>query len=268
MYNPPEKEGALDERPFFEFRGGLVSVVLPRPGAQVGGGERERITIFSRASRLRLLKMAASLQFEQAKFVTLTFSGIPTPQKAKDALRRFAERLRRRWPSASYVWRMEPQRRGAPHFHLLLFGVRWWPQRSLQATWEACTGEERSIAHIQLIRSDRQLRNYVSKYLAKVDVPPPFDSGAYLDNDTYLHADTGDTWIWPGRWWGVHNRSFLPYFPQLLIRVPYGAHIWQFKRAMRRKYAGVNRGRRGGTVFVTNAYQWSRYLGYLIATEA
>ena len=173
------------------------------PQKQTGGGARGKITTFSRASRKRLLKLFARMSMHKVRtsFLTLTFSASPTPLQAKQALKRFMMRIRRKYPDASGVWRMEYQRRGAIHFHIIMFNFPYFPQKKLQKVWEACTGEAQSIVHITLVRSHRGLMGYVSKYVAKLPAP----GSTSLDNSTYQHD--GGT----GRFYGVLNAEALPY---------------------------------------------------------
>lgn len=166
-----------------------------------GGGIRGVITGFSRASRRRLIDLAARLDTDNVRktFLTLTFSGSPEPDKAKVALKRFTMRLRRAYPNFSAIWRLERQERGAIHFHLICFSLPYIPQRELQSVWEKCTDEDRSILHIKLLNSSRAVMNYVSKYIAKGEDGSVFPS---LDKPTYQHAT--------GRHWGYVNKESLP----------------------------------------------------------
>jgi len=174
--------------------------------APTGGGRRGKITTFSPASRRRMMHFMARIQSHKfsAKFITLTFNGDPTNDEAKKAFRRFAERLKRFDRAASAVWRMEYQpKRGAIHFHLMAFRLKYWSQRLLQRAWEGCTGESRSIVHIKEITSHRMMRNYIAKYIAKVDRA----ENASLEEVTYSHAPRDDI---AGRFWGYIKRAALP----------------------------------------------------------
>jgi hypothetical protein len=171
-----------------------------------GGGRRGIIRVFSRGSRLRLMRFMARLKTRKirASFITLTFTEIVSNARAKTVFKRFAMRLRRAYPMASAVWRMEFQERGAIHFHLLCFKLPFWAQRELQKTWEACTEESTSIAHIKLVHGARSIMSYIAKYIAKVDDRDPTS----LEDDTYQHGEGGDRRS--GRFWGYHNKELLP----------------------------------------------------------
>ena len=112
-------------------------------------------------------------------------------------------RLTRKFPVSSGVWRLEYQpKRGAIHFHLLVFNLPYWKQADLQNEWEACTGEEKSITDIRLLHGARSVMAYIAKYIAKVD-----DSiHTSLDDGSYQHGEDGKA----GRFWGWINKKLLP----------------------------------------------------------
>jgi len=99
---------------------------------------------------------------------------------------------------------MEFQERGAIHFHLLLFNLPFWKQAELQAVWEACTNEERSIVDIRLVHGARSIMSYISKYIAKVDDREGFTS---LEDGAYQHGEREKL---SGRFWGYINKELLP----------------------------------------------------------
>ncbi len=55
-------------------------------------------------------------------FLTLTYPSVwpDDPKKWKNQLQALQLRLRRTWSISAGIWKLEPQRRGAPHFHLIL----------------------------------------------------------------------------------------------------------------------------------------------------
>lgn len=94
---------------------------------------RGAVAEWSRPSRLRMVETMCSLDWgpivapDQAgwrpSMVTLTLPGdwltfAPTGQAFKQLMRAFLERWRRRWGTWRGVWKLEFQRRGAPHLHL------------------------------------------------------------------------------------------------------------------------------------------------------
>jgi len=95
-----------------------------------GAGLRGRINSFSHKSRRRLMETVASVDRRAVAvplFVTLTYpSSFPTDYTVyKKHLDTFLKRLRRAFPNVWAIWRLEFQKRGAPHFHILIFGARY-----------------------------------------------------------------------------------------------------------------------------------------------
>ena len=168
--------------------------------------KRGIIRTFTRASRLRLMRFLARLKVRKirATFLTLTFSEMVSHENAKKVFKRFAMYLRRSFPLSSAVWRLEYQpKRGAIHYHLLLFNLPFWKQAEVQKVWERCTRENRSIVDIRLIHGARSIMAYVSKYIAKVD-----DTPTSLDDGSYQH--TGEKEPPRSRFWGWINKELLP----------------------------------------------------------
>lgn len=114
-----------------------------------GAAVRKPVTRWSNKSRLKMLERFASLDyspFVDKQFVpamlTLTYpadwvSVVPTAQEAKKHLHSFRKRYERAYQRVFFgLWKMEFQRRGAPHFHILApipIGVKFtdW----LSETW-------------------------------------------------------------------------------------------------------------------------------------
>lgn len=192
---------------FIQAQGSLLSLRVAgfqsRPNLKKA--HRGIIRTFSKAARRRLMRFMARLKVRKirATFITLTFTEVVTNERAKVAFKRFAMRLRRRYPDASAVWRMEFQERGAIHFHLLAFNVPFWEQSDLQKTWEDCTEEDTSIVDIRLVHGARSITSYISKYIAKVDDRVPTS----LEDVSYQHE--GEKRI-TGRFWGWINKELLP----------------------------------------------------------
>lgn len=109
-------------------------------------------------------------------FLTLTYPSVyPSDEDARKHLRILWKRIRRATDSsACALWRMELQKRGAPHFHLIM----WLPKR-LSKEWYAQnwfsvvgSGDEKHLkagTRIEHIRTRNGLVWYVSKYVAKVE---------------------------------------------------------------------------------------------------
>lgn len=252
--------------------GSLIKVSKPAgQRKQVGGGLRGQVHGFSKASRRRLMqKLAQVKQDARPLFLTLTYPG-EFPLAAADWKRDFdkwCKRLHRKYPGAGLVWRLEPQKRGAPHYHVLLYGVqisvefREW----LRLSWYECVNSG-DIKHyhrgtdVEAVRSHRGVRSYAGKYLAKVQAPP---QQVNQDGEILPMPD----WSAVGRWWGVRYGENLPWSEVV------GGRMLSFGEAARlmrylRRYLKAQ-GKRvfgsmpGMTVFVNSPRQWFDNLDNLI----
>jgi hypothetical protein len=236
-----------------EAQGSLLALAIRRPAKQRrGGGVRGDVQGFSRASRLRLIRKLARLTPTNTKFVTLTYPDASvSAQDAKKHLRAFLERIRRKYPKTSAVWRLEFQQRGTPHFHLLMFNLPYVPFIELREMWRGVIGLAASsplFVRIELVRSARGVMRYASKYLAK-ETPSPEQGTALLDYDAYLHA---------GRVWGVFNAQNLPLAVQFFATVVVTAmrNFWDAKRLMRHFFARLAKERfAGGCIFAGDTFR-------------
>lgn len=215
------------------------------PGCVVGGGVRGKIGSFSPASRRRLMRLLNSINRDEVYlpfFITLTYhdnwpSSRQGRKKHMDALQK---RMERSYGRFAAVWRLEFQRRGAPHYHLLVFlnpeqivpylgGVRSLHRRSallrlrsdVAWMWNEIVDRE-DIQHLEAgtsvegIRSWKGVNSYAAKYMGKLE--------------TFRGGEEGQES--PGRFWGVWRRSLLPIsYEQTQITLP---HFFQMRRVLRR----------------------------------
>lgn len=102
-------------------------VVIKRVGRRGGGtrGKKMQITEFSDKSRKRLAFVAANTGVLFESMVTLTYPNeFPSDgAMVKRHLVSFLKKLSRRYDGCEYLWFMEFQARGAPHFHIMLAGI-------------------------------------------------------------------------------------------------------------------------------------------------
>jgi hypothetical protein len=156
-----------------------------------GGGIRRKIRGFSRVSRRNLLRRFASINrpaFRAFKgrvlFVTLTYpSDYPEdPEVCKKHLEALGKRLEREYGALATFWRMGIQRRGAWHFHLLLFvppslGSVVKIRHFIASSWYKICGEVgeghlQKGTYVEEVRTWRKAISYVEKYMAKEEVFP------------------------------------------------------------------------------------------------
>lgn len=212
---------------------------------------RGKVTAFSRKSRKRLLEFfARTAQTNKPRvFLTLTYpSNMNDARTGKAHLRAFLERVRRKFPQSSAIWRIEYQERGAVHFHILFFSLPFWKVESIRKVWSEIIGEENPRIQIETIRSKRGSTFYVSKYVAKVT-----DAALVsLSNLPYSHE---------GRHWGYFNKPQIPMQELHLFEVlgDFKA-FWDLRRAIDRFYPQRKKSYAGGAMlFSQNAVQWEKY---------
>ena len=195
------------------YSGGQYAELRPPPmqGTSGGGGPRGHITGFSKASRRRLQKLLATVDASALAvplFVTLTYPAeFPAdPAVCAGHLRAFRARMHRKYGKFAAVWRKEYQRRGAPHYHLLLMlNVPPTQLRSeISRAWYevVASGDERHLrAGTQVVqaKSWRGARGYAAKYMGKLETLQP--STATPPFQGLKHT---------GRLWGVWYRALLP----------------------------------------------------------
>ena len=174
-----------------------------------GGGVRDKVRGFSKASRRNLLRRPASIDRGAFRafgghvlFVTLTYPHVwpEDPGDCKGHLKAFRKRLQRRYGPFAAFWRLGVQRRGAWHFHLLLFvGPSFGPlkrlRRFVSSSWYEVTGRVseghlRAGTRIEAVRRWKQATSYGERYVAKSE---GFPEGSRT-----------------GRVWGIWNEQLLP----------------------------------------------------------
>lgn len=212
----------------FEYKGPHVSPAGTR-------GDRREITGFSDASRHRCLKFMNSvnrtvIEATRVWFVTLTYPKVwdDDPQVWKKQLKAFRKRLERAFGRMGVVWKLEPQKRGAPHFHLLLLvppamcrdlrqGERKWRRGRYCTNWRGVhlrtvrnfvsrawfkvvnSGDVKHLragTQVEPLETWDKIVGYVSKYLGKTCV--------FMDQGSGEVKNVGRFWgVWRPQLWGV-----------------------------------------------------------------
>lgn len=253
----------------FWVDGSLVKVSKPSGSCNhSGGGKRSIVLGFSKGSRRRILqKLAMLIRTVLPLFVTLTYpADFPVDYTQwKKHLDTWCKRLHRRYPAAGLIWRLEPQKRGAPHYHMLIFGVELTPEVRdwIAQSWfeVVASGDIKHLHHgsdCQAVRSPRGVRAYVGKYIAKVQAP-------------VVSAPTEDSVDWSrvGRWWGVRYTENLPWSEVLGADGLTYREAAVFMRYLRRYLKGqgvkVSGSLPGMTVYVNEPKRWIEVLDRLLS---
>jgi hypothetical protein len=243
-------------------------------------GRRGVVESFSSAARLRMLKFFNSIDRVALPalciwFLTLTYpSNWPADPRAwKAQLKAFRKRLERAWGPMGIVWKLEPQERGAPHFHLIVrvhpemscgltrIGERFYNGRR-QTIWTGGklsefrqwvsrawyevvgSGDDRHLkagTSVEPLESWGGVVSYAAKYIGK--------EAAFIDRET------GEC-LAVGRLWGIWRREL---WPVRMERRTLGRDEWVVIRRWVRRYL-EKRGRclRGGKGRPP-AFQWIGY---------
>ncbi|MBA7540740.1 hypothetical protein ES705_33042 [subsurface metagenome] len=145
---------------------------------------RGKITHFSKMSRFRLFELLAKIKNKlevQPIFATLTYHHGHQNSKTstKCQLHNFLTQLRNFDPDVQFIWRIELQSRGAPHYHLIIFPGRLKKDVykenydiRIGQIWH-CIADPNSYRHKEYgcrlitINNYREACSYVSKYVAK-----------------------------------------------------------------------------------------------------
>ena len=161
--------------------------------------------------------------------------------------------MHRTLPYHGSIWKLEPQERGAPHYHILTWGAslgELYP--FVPSAWYdiAGGGDPNHLQfHLGLLRDSRPcvepvrdwrgVWSYASKYLGKT-----FDVAGWENQ-------------WTGRYWGVINRDNIPFGEVVHVPVTHAQAV-QVQRYQRR-FSGVKKSTRSLTTFC-DADQWAEKL--------
>ncbi len=153
------------------------------PNCKIPDGiTRGEITSFSRRARQRLLFSARNAHCDWSGMITLCYpADFPrTNAEIKSDLNAFLQRLRYR--KIKFIWVLEFQKRGAPHFHIIV--DKWLSKDKLNKIWSRIVGDT-VYPRVEAIKSPDHAVRYLAGYLSKLvqkSTPNDFDKC--------------------GRWWG------------------------------------------------------------------
>ena len=187
MTNPHNSTRAVTVEAFHES----VAARMPRSGSpqcQPPTRKQGDIQTFSRSARRRLIKKMMCVERRELSvplFLTLTYHERYPSKNAplKKELNAFLQALRRLPEKVYYLWRIEWQKRGAPHFHLLIWHEdpdHEWDAAAFKRwaleTWHricSSTSDDHAQrgADAEVCRTWKKAMSYVCKYLGKKGVP-------------------------------------------------------------------------------------------------
>jgi hypothetical protein len=182
---------------------------------------------------MRFRKLLASILVSCLPLViTLTYPKEWSKRWQRD-LKSFFQRLERIWPGASLVWRLEFQKRRAPHFHCFLFGLYSKRERNdfkewIAEAWADVVDSDEKAKHVQAGTSCEDIRTRAGAM--------SYAAGGYASKMSQTLPGEH-----VGRYWGVLGRSRLPLGKVIEFEIPRQAEkvikrtFRRFQVAMKRK---------------------------------
>ncbi len=196
--------------------GRILHLKESKGGGESTPGRRAAITGFTPSARANLLRRIAMIDTSPAglpKFVALTYPAeFPTSGRVvKRHLDIFLKRVKRQYETEQSpvwgFWKLEPQQRGAPHYHLLVWGVPsfphvvgdscmcplcWVAQSWYEIVASGDVRHRRAGTRVESVTSWSGVTAYAAKYLGKA------------------FKDVTGIWSEVGRFWGVFGRRHMP----------------------------------------------------------
>lgn len=201
--------------------GELLQVKKPKglkQSVRRGGGKRGIVFGVSAAGQRNMKRTISSLDKSiKPLFVTLTYP-LEFPLSYLEWKRHldvFAKRFARKFSDGAIIWRLEPQKRGAPHYHMFVYGVEFTAENRIwfANVWYQIvnSGDEKHLRRgtdFQQLGSFRGVKSYISKYIGKRQSPT---------NDEVDDQGEKIDWNRVGRWWGIKCRKNLPWSEEVKV---------------------------------------------------
>jgi len=192
-----------------EFKTSLIDYKPPR------SKKGRRISTFSRASRLRMLKRISTINWrgiKQGLFITVTYPDECLPrtkdERSRDRYLFFRHIENYLGKNTGAIWRVEWKVRKSgkrkdsvqPHMHAILFGASFVPHQKIREFWRSTIGVTGPLATDVAPLTDKRMHAvYVAKYAAKMPELPSLDYALNFNID--------------GQHWGTHRRDCVPVQP-------------------------------------------------------
>lgn len=150
--------------------------------AWLEGSNRKKCYGWSHKSRVALIRRLGECSvssFETPYFISLTYHlKYPDAAGAKRDLKNWLDRIRRQDKDFAYVWKLEFQERGAPHFHCIIFpSDNRMTGNQLRQHWHEIARDNEDDKHhaeygtmvdrCERLHSFQKMFRYVSKYASK-----------------------------------------------------------------------------------------------------
>jgi hypothetical protein len=166
-------------------------------------------------------------------------------------LKNFSERMGRKYPGVAILWRLEPQKRGAPHYHLLVWGlparimgtafgelIQWVSWAWYQVVGSGDIKHLHAGTRVERVRCAKGVAFYAAKYLSKVDLAP------------WEGLDVG-------RFWGIYFRDRMPWGEYVEVTLTDREAIHMI-RLMRKKIRLIGYAGRSLSIFTLADFWYER----------
>jgi len=235
---------------------------LKEPKGKEVQGKRGKIKDFSRKARNRLGQFLFSLPTLATFFATVTYAAFypADPKEWKRHLHLLQLALNAQFGDSFHIWKLEAQRRGAPHYHILIWTTKSYSltyiRRWIRKKWieivnytpgtQMRKNHEGQGSDVQRVHSPKQMSRYIMKYFAKEE-------------------ENLEAWACPGRFWGVGNKKNFPLMTEKIFELN-GQDYQTLKRIVRRwmKKFAPNYARRCGHMYSFFAYVSSKIIEDII----
>lgn len=163
---------------------GMVKVTMPHlRRSPVKEPQRGIIRGMSPKSRKRMIEgIAQWLNFDEGRsyFITITYHeewGVDFKAWKRD-IEVFCKRMKRKLEGIGGLWKLEFQKRGAPHYHILISGanevlsemIKWVTENWADIAHQNSEHKGKYATNVRRVYSLRHAQHYCAKYMTK-DVP-------------------------------------------------------------------------------------------------
>jgi len=158
------------------------------PSHQTPTRKARDIKTFSENSRRRLIQLLSRINlnhYSRVYFVSTTFHEVypENSEKLKNFLDKYLKSLKKSFPDLAYLWKLEIQKRGVPHFHFFflipnytnpykasavkkIIKFRWNHMLEDRDQWT-----QKYSVDFQEVKEKKKVFSYVAKYTSKIDQP-------------------------------------------------------------------------------------------------
>jgi hypothetical protein len=213
------------------------------PGGK-SDSKRGKVSGFSYKSRTRLQRDLATMRVDAEAFtMALTLPGCGLEFFDHEFVRGAFDKLMRRlsatraFSRVSGYWKRELQKRGAVHYHLLLYGLADELLRADFQAWAVAQWASFFAPHL----SETDTEHHRWWHARAENMQEVRDFHTYFSK--YITKDEDAEGVLPGRWWGSFNKNALPRSRREETAVPLKASVVIHRMARQRRQNRADEGK-------------------------